>query len=153
MAINLTTPVTGAAQTGFTSPTYTIVGYVSNQSIKGYYVTALGGTQPNVTIHSASGPFRLEFQSPTVYRALGVPNPATGVISSIPKNVYRIRGYKDGAVNAQNSAIALATLEFSVPAGMDKYNPDNVKALVSLFIGALSNQSAGIGDWLLSGMQ
>lgn len=45
MTMNLTTPLTGAAQTGFTAPTYTLTLDVNPaQNAKQWAVTALGGT-------------------------------------------------------------------------------------------------------------
>ena len=61
MAISLTSPITGAAVTGLTSPTYTVaVDTPPNTWSKQWAVTALGGTQTGVdTSSSASRPFTL----------------------------------------------------------------------------------------------
>jgi hypothetical protein len=39
-----------------------------------------------------------------------------------------------------------------MPAGADLADPSNAKALVSLMVGALNQQSAGLGDMLVSGV-
>lgn len=70
MTISLTTPVTGAAQTGLTSPTYThVVDTPPNAYTKQYAVTALGGTQTGVDVHGR----RSHSRSPShVRRPLGL---------------------------------------------------------------------------------
>lgn len=55
MAFTLTSPITGAAQTGFTTPTYTHVSDVAPEANgRQVAVTALGGTQTNVIAHSVA---------------------------------------------------------------------------------------------------
>lgn len=51
MTIALSSPVTGGAQTGFTSPTYTLTADTppAGSGGKQYAATALGGTQAGVT--------------------------------------------------------------------------------------------------------
>lgn len=58
MSFTLTSPITGAAQTGFTSPTYTLTSDLApDNNGKQVAVTALGGTQVGVTTHSVAAPF------------------------------------------------------------------------------------------------
>lgn len=69
MTINVTTPITGGAQTGFTAPTYTNAADLSPDiNAKQYAVTGLGGTQAGVTAHAASSPFLITYYRPKVYR-------------------------------------------------------------------------------------
>jgi hypothetical protein len=65
MAYSPTSPVTGAAQTGLTSPTYTLSTDVA-PSINGkqHAITALGGTQTGVNSHSVAAPFTCTFVRP-----------------------------------------------------------------------------------------
>ena len=73
---NPTSPVTGAAQTGLTTPTYTFVADVApDANGKQVAVTALGGTQVGVTPHSVASPFTGTFVRPKSFKALGQPNP------------------------------------------------------------------------------
>lgn len=154
MAWNPTTPVTGAAQTGFTAPTYTLSDDVApDVTGKQKAVTALGGTQTGVTTHSATNPFTTTFFRPRVFKTVGVPNPTTGVISSVPYNVYKHITRK-GVTPAANQApkpMRISSI-FEVPAGSDTYDSANVRAACSLHIGIQSQQSAGLGDTLCSGL-
>lgn len=155
MSFSPTSPVTGGAQTGLTSPTYTIAldSNPPDVNIKQYVVTALGGTQTGVTSHSASAPFTVSAVKPKAFRSLGVPNPTTGVIPSIPNNVYRIRTQK-GTVPALNQQVRPFTIntEFPVPAGSDANDAANIRAALSLHIGVLTQISASWGDSLVSGI-
>jgi len=152
MSIALTSPVTGSAQTGFTSPTYTVVADTApTSSGKQWAVTAIGGTQTGVRTHSASDPFTITFERPATVRSAPIPNPVTGVIGNVPRNTYKTRVRK-GVLPAagQNPQVMLQTGVFDVPAGADLADPANVRAGTSLFIGALNQQSAGWGDTLNS---
>ena len=69
MTFSLTSPITGAAQTGFTTPTYTHVADTA-PDVNGRQVaiTALGGTQAGVTVHSVASPFSITFFRPKAYK-------------------------------------------------------------------------------------
>lgn len=88
MTISLSSPVTGAAQTGFTSPTYTTAADAASVDAKRYVVTALGGTQAGVNVHSISSPFLVEFRRPAAFKTVGMPNPNTNILSIQPKNKF-----------------------------------------------------------------
>lgn len=154
MTIAVSTPVTGAAQTGFTSPTYTVVQDVA-PDINGDQnaITALGGTQAGVRTHAVSDPFTVTFTRPKSPKALQSPNPVTGRYGSVPKNTYSVIVRK-GVNFAANQApeIMLARLYIDVPAGADAYDSANVRAALSLLIGALDQQSSGFGDMLVNGI-
>jgi hypothetical protein len=147
-------PVTGGAQTGFTSPTYTLTSDVA-PSINGkqHAVTAIGGTQASVRTHSVSDPFTVTFFRPEVTKPLPVANAVTGRYSNIPKNTYTVLVRK-GVNYAANQPPILcqARLSIDVPAGSDAYDPANIRALCSLLAGILSQQAAGAGDTLVSGI-
>lgn len=149
-----TTPVTGAAQTGLTSPTYTITQDVApDVNGKQFAVTALGGTQTNVRTHSVSDPFTLTFNRPKATKSLQTANPTTGRYGNVPKNTYGFivrKGVNFAANQAPETAILRCNIE--VPAGSDSYDAVNVRAMISLAIGVLSQQSAGVGDTLVSGI-
>jgi len=152
MAINLTSPVTGAAQTGFTSPTYTLsVDTAPSPNGKQWAVTGLGGTQANVDIHTIAKPFTIAYFK-GVLRSLGVPNLLTGLYKSIPRNKQRIVVRKGVNSAANAPGIAYLRIEVDAPAGADTYEPEDLKAMLSLGIGALYQLSAGLGDTTQSGI-
>jgi hypothetical protein len=154
MTIALSSPVTGSAQTGLTSPTYTVVADVPpNAYSKQYAVTALGGTQTGVDVHGASKPFTITFSRPANIRSAPVVNPVTGIMSNVPRNVYSAlvrKGMLPGV--GQNPQISVLRVDFSVPAGADLTEPEDIRAACSLLIGSLSQQSAGIGDTLVNAL-
>lgn len=152
MSLSLTTPVTGSAQSGLTSPTYTLaVDTPPTSAGKQYAVTALGGTQTGVRVSSASDPFTVTFERPVTVRSAPIPNPVTGVIGNVPRNTYKVRVRKGVIpVVGQNPQVFLSTLVQDVPAGADLADAANVRAANSLLIGALSQQSAGWGDTQIS---
>jgi hypothetical protein len=154
MSVTLTSPVTGAAQTGFTSPTYTHVTDVAPDSNgKQVAVTALGGTQAGVTAHSVASPFTTTFTRPKVFKALGKPNPVTGLVASVPRNTYTLNTRKGVLPLAgQPYATMMIRTIIEVPAGADTADAPNVRAALSMHIGSLSQASAGIGDTGVSGI-
>jgi hypothetical protein len=154
MSIAVTSPITGAAQTGFTAPTYTNVTDVA-PDINGrqYAVTALGGTQTGVRTHAVSDPFTVTFMRPKSPKALQSPNPVTGRYGSVPKNTYSVI-IRKGVNFAANQApeVMLARTYIDVPAGSDAYDSANIRAAISALIGALTQVSAGLGDTLVNGV-
>lgn len=147
-------PVTGSAQTGLTSPTYTLTADLAPEpNGEQYAVTALGGTQTGVNAHGVSNPFTITMFRPKTYRGLGTPNPSTGVIPNIPNNVYKIIVRK-GVEPASGQAVRplVASLSISVPAGADSNDELNVRAALSLLFGTLSAESSDIGDTLINGI-
>lgn len=154
MAYNPSTPVTGAAQTGFTAPTYTIAADSAPENNgKQHAVTALGGTQAGVDISSVSRPFTVTFIKPKVLKTLGSANPVTGVISNVPNNSYVLTTRKGVLPLAgQPSRVMTIRTIVDVPAGSDAADAANVRAALSLHIGILSQQSAGVGDSAVSGI-
>jgi hypothetical protein len=154
MSFGLTSPVTGGAQTGFTAPTYTIVqDTYPDTNGKQVAVSALGGTQAGVTVHSVSSPFTVAYVKPKNNKVLGKTNPVTGLLPSVPVNQHRITVRKGVIPLAgQPYAVAKGTILLDYPAGSDTADPANLRAFLSLLIGALSQQSAGIGDTAVSGI-
>lgn len=154
MSFSLTSPVTGAAQTGLTSPTYTHVSDIAPDSNgRQVAVTALGGTQTGVDAHSVARPFTTTFVRPKVLKGLGKANPVTGVVASVPRNTYKIITRKGVLPLAGQASVAMiVTTTIDVPAGSDLADPANVRACLSLHLGSLSQQSAGIGDTAISGI-
>lgn len=154
MTVALSSPITGAAQTGFTSPTYTLIAdSPPANNGKQWVVSAVGGTQTGVDINSVSKPFTLSFFKPVSPRSLPQANALTGIIKSVPVNTYKLIVRK-GVLPAANQSpvIASMTCELKIPAGSDTYEPTDLQAMISAAIGALSQISAGLGDTVLSGV-
>lgn len=153
MAFSPSSPITGAAQTGFTSPTYTFVADVApDVNGKQNAITALGGTQTGVTAHSVSSPFTQTFTRPRVVRGL----PAIGVngqYSNVPNNTYKLLSRK-GVLPAANQVarVMLIDTSFSIPAGSDTYDAANIRAALSAHIGVLTQIAASLGDTLVTGV-
>jgi hypothetical protein len=155
MSLTLTSPVTGGAQTGFTSPTYTIATDTAPTSAgKQYAVSAIGGTQAGVDAASSpSRPFTVTLSRPQVLRTLAPVDPVTGVLRSVPRNTYKVIVRKGCTPLAgQSSQVLNATLELAIPAGADIADAANVRAALSLLIGSLNQISASIGDTLVTGV-
>lgn len=153
MAINLAA-ITGAAVPGFTTPTYTPTADVAPaQNAKQWAITGLGGTQTGVDLNSVSKPFTISFFRPAVLKGLPAANPTTGVVKSIPINTYKVITRK-GAMPSANQAAQVVKIYtvFEVPAGVDTFEPEDLKAAVSAHIGALNQQSSGLADTLVSGV-
>jgi len=147
-------PVTGAAVTGFTSPTYTLVADVA-PTINGkqYAVSALGGTQANVDVNTVSKPFSISFFRPPQLKVLPQANPVTGVIKNVPMNTYKLITRK-GALPAanQNAIVARITTIIECPAGTDTYEPEDLKAMLSAHFGVGWASASGIADTVISGV-
>lgn len=154
MAISPTSPLTGASQSNLTTPTYTLTSDTApNARSKQYAVTALGGTQTGVDAHSVSNPFTLTFERPASYKLLGQPNPVTGVISNVGRNVYKVRTRKGVTpLSGQSEQIMLVETTVSVPAGADTADANSIEAALSCHIGALSDMDAEIGDLAKDGV-
>lgn len=154
MTVSISSPLTGATVTGLTSPTYTLATDTApNINGKQWAVTALGGTQTGVDVNTVSKPFQLSFFRPPVLKTLPSINPVTGVIKNIPVNTYKLITRK-GVQPALNQAnqVARVTTIIEVPAGADTYEPEDLRAMLSAHIGALSQQASGIADTVISGV-
>lgn len=155
MTIAFTSPITGGNQTGFTSPTYTVVADSSapNARMKQVAVTALGGTQAGVRTNTVSDPFTASYTPPATLKALPAPNAVTGRYPQIPTNVHQFN-FRKGVNFAANQAplVSWAEVRIGIPAGADSYDAANVRALASLVEGAIAAFAAGLGDTLVTGV-
>lgn len=149
-----TSIVIGATVSGLTTPTYTLVTDVA-PSINGkqYAVSALGGTQTGVDVNSVSKPFTLSFFRPSTLRTLPQANPLTGVIKNIPVNSYKLITRKGAApaVNQVNLVPRITTM-IEIPAGVDTYEPEEIRAMISLHFGTGWAQASGIADTVVTGV-
>jgi hypothetical protein len=155
MSFTLTSPVTGGAQTGLTGPTYTLATDTAPSNTgKQYAVTALGGTQTGVDASSTpSKPFTITLSRPATLRSLPGVNSVTGLLPSVPRNTYRISVRKGVSVLAGQAAqVAQCNLDIQVPAGADTVDQPNIRAMLSLLVGAINSISASIGDTAVTGV-
>lgn len=154
MAFAPSTPVTGAAVTGLTTPTYTLTTDVApNINGKQYAISALGGTQTSVDVNSVSKPFSISFFRPAVLKTLPQANPVTGVIKNVPMNTYKLITRKGASPAANQSPIvARITTTLEVPAGSDTYEPEELRAMISAHFGVGWAQASGIADTVVSGV-
>lgn len=153
MGMQPSSPVTGGAQIGFTSPTYTLL-QDSNPSgnSRRWIVSAVGGTQAGVTANTASQQFAIEVEKPVAIKQLGAPG-LNGQVAVVPLNKYKVTVLKSVTPGAnQLPRMAIGRFEISVPAGSETYDAANVKACISLLVGALTQLSAGIGDTVITGV-
>lgn len=154
MTLSVSSPVTGGAQTGFTTPTYTLTADSAPTTFgKQYAVTAVSGTGNTPRLHTISDPFTITLSRAAVIRTLQTPNPVTGRYGPIAKNVHKIVVRK-GVNYAANQApeVMLISTDLSVPAGADAYNAVDVRAAMSLYSGAVFASASGIGDTLVTGV-
>lgn len=156
MAVTIATgtALTGGAQTGFVTPTYTLTQDIAPTIFgKQWAVTAIGGTQTGVAASSAAKPFSVTVVRPTAFKSTFAVNPQTGaIIGPVPKNAWKIIVRKGVDVLANNpSQLASCTLDVKVPAGVDLINSGNeARAMVSLLTGFLTSQGSGFGDSLIN---
>jgi hypothetical protein len=152
MSISVSSPVTGAAQTNLTDPTYTVlVDQAPDVNAKQWYVSALGGTQSSVRIHAASDPFTISFWKDKIIKVLGQRG-LNGQYANVPVNKYKTITRKGTYVASDQPArVTIIRTEIEVPAGAELYDSENLQAALSLHIGALTQQSAGLGDSVRAG--
>lgn len=152
MSFAPSSPITGAAITGLTSPTYTIVADTPPSAVsKQYAVSALGGTQTGVTAHSLSSPFTHTMFRPANIKVLGQPN-VSGVIRTFPRNTFSILTRKGVSVLA-NQPVQTSNIrtDLVLPAGADIYDQANFKAALSAHIGLLWQVANGLADTSFTG--
>lgn len=149
MTMSVSSPVTGLAQTGLTSPTYTLTVDTppsNGNVVKQWAVTALGGTQTNVLTHSGACPFTISAIRPATYRGLA-PVGSNGLLRAVPRNTMKLVVRKGVTPLAgQSPAILNVSLVIDVPAGSPDADANSVAAAISLLGGAVSQLAAGIGD-------
>lgn len=144
--------ITGGTITSFTTPAYTLALDMAPQAnAKQHTVIALTGTQGAATANSSDKPFTVTLVKPQL-SGLPAANPVTGQRGPIPRNKWQWIFRKGGDVASGLPQTAVARLSIEVPAGMESYNPDQVKALVSFIVGILSEESNDIADTLLTGV-
>lgn len=156
MPFSLTSPITGLAQTGQTTPTYTIAATgAPDVNGKQYAVTALGGTQAGATAQTgADNPFSLTWWWPKVQKLLPqVAASGYGFVSRVPRNVRKLVTRKGCTVMTnQPREIMLITSELNVPAGAESNSPAEIRAAIAAHCGALTQLAANLGDTIVTGV-
>lgn len=154
MAISPSSPLTGSAITGLTSPTYTLTSDTPpDVNSKAWVVTALGGTQTGVIVHKNEMPFRIIAKRPKTVKVPGARNSVTGQFIQTGKNEYSIVVVKgvnvlNGMSNAQYETI-VARVTLAVPAAVGN-DESQLSALASCLGGLIANQIQGIKDTSLN---
>jgi hypothetical protein len=146
--------ITGGAQTGLTSPTYTVVDDTAPESNgKQKVVTALGGTQTDVRTHTTSDPFMWNFTKPKTPKSLPAANPVTGLVPNVPLNTYNLILRKGVKINtAGQLSVLQVRLTIGVPAGSEGADSANIKAAISALVGLLNEESADLGETVILGV-
>lgn len=152
--ITFPSSITGAAVAGLTSPTYTLVVDSAPPSgvTKSAYVSAVGGTQTGVNVHSIASPFTMSWRNPLVLSSPGVTD-ATGVYRNpTRRNKYELLTRKGGLpIAGQAPRLNMIKTTFEVEAGVETTDPSQVLAMLSAHIGGLTALANGIKDTLLTG--
>lgn len=154
MPFSPTSPVTGAAISGLTSPTYTLTAdQAPNVNSKQWAVLSLGGTQTGVDTHTASKPFTVTVFRPKAIRVLPQANPVTGVIKNVPFNTYKLKTRKGAApASGQNNIVMEVETTIRIPAGTETYEPEEIKAMLSCHFGATWAESQDLFDLVQTGV-
>lgn len=151
----LTGAITGSAQTGFTTPGYTLTADLpldnrSKQSI----VSALSGTQTGVVVHSNGTPFTVTARRPSIVKVItsAFLNGITGQYSKVPSNEYTLLTRKAAQVALNQWYTNEWRTIAKIYAGSETYDPANVRAGGSCHIGVVNTNSAGFGDTVVNGL-
>lgn len=145
--------ITGQAQTGLTSPAYTLASDLApDANSRGYVVTTIGGTQPNVRSSTAGDPFTATIRR-APYKAIPPKNPINGSYGNIPLNRTEVIVRKGLHVDSDD-VVRNGIFRFSaeLPAGSEVNDPENIRAAVSFLLGLLVEESADLGDSLITGV-
>jgi hypothetical protein len=152
MAFVPTSPVTGAAVTGLTSPTYTLTSDVSPvPNGKQYVVSALGGTQSDAVAHSASSPFTVSFVKPLVVKMFDFLRNTRSNQTNTYKLLVRkgVRTAQEGST--YRDSVARIEIAVIVPVGADALSQADLKAMLSCAGGVLHDQAGEIYDSVIAG--
>ena len=145
--------ILGGAQTGLTTPAYTLAADLApDAASRAYVVTALGGTQTNVRSSTAGDPFTALIRRGR-YQSIPPKNPVTGAYGNVPLNRIEVLCQKGVYIDSSNTLrTARIRVIAELPAGCEAADPANVRALASFTIGLLSEESQDYGDTLITGI-
>jgi len=157
MTVGITSPVTGSAQTGMTSPTFTFTEdrVIGSQPARRYLVSARGGTGlNNVTtdVHAVSRPFSVTIARPASFKPAPVINAASGIaLRATGKNEYKFTVAKGVTAASGLTEVSFFDGNIRIPAGADINDVAGVKSLLSAAIGVLTSIASGLGDTVIDG--
>lgn len=145
--------ITGAAQTDFTNPTYTLASDLApDANSRQHVVTSVGGTQIGARASTAGDPFTVTMRK-SPYKAIPNKNPVTGSYGNIPLNRTELlfrKGMKVDSAGTIRTGNLRVILE--LPAGSETNDAPNIRALHSFAFGLLAEESADIGDSAIAGV-
>lgn len=152
--INVTSPVTGAAITGLTTPTYSFTADTPpNAWSKQWACTSIGGTQTGVdTGTSAAKPWTVTAYRPQNIRILPSVD-GNNILRSVPLNEYGVlqrRGLTP--LSGQPPKIGLFRFTAAIPAGAELADLANLRAANSCMFGVLAQQAQGMTDTEVTGV-
>jgi len=149
--MDITSPIAGPNVADLVTPTYTLTAdQALEKNQKAYVVSAIGGTQANVEIHSAASPFQVIVSRPKDFK---YPSSAIlaseGYLANAPVNEYKVITRKGGAINSgTGSARILIETRIVVPVGNPDSDSANLSAAVSAHVGALYADADALFDFL-----
>lgn len=120
-------------------------------------MSALGGTQTGVEVHSGSRRFLANLVVPASWKAQREGNTSGGVgfgVGTVMSgfNTFNLLVLKGCTVDSIGNIRDLRIrVTADLPIGADAHDSESVRAALSFAIGLLSNQSAGIGDTFITG--
>lgn len=133
-------PIAGANQPGFTSPSFTLAQDVSPKAgARQFFVSAVSGL-PGVAVHSTEKPFTITMEQPRVQSVLSVAQlTGTGYYLRVKKNKYcmRVRKALEFSSTTGQQEIFQLPFWFELPSAGASRDPASVKAAFSLIVGTL----------------
>lgn len=144
---------TGAAQTGFTSPTYTLAADLApDTNSRQWVVTATGGTQTDVRVSTAGDPFTTTIRR-APYKALPAKNPVNGSYGNVPRNRIELLTRKGVKIDSAGTIqVLILRTSVEIPAGAELSDAPNIRAAVSAHFGLQAEEASDFGDSLISGV-
>lgn len=147
-------PITGAAITShLTSPTFTVSSTSGpDVNTKAVIVTALGGTQANVGVHSVDANYSLIYSWPKVWKTIGAVVATVAGRIAAPKN--RCTSTLKKSVSISTTAVddVLVRIEVVVPAGAALFDPNSVASAISAAAGHFYADADDIAACMISGV-
>jgi len=154
MAFSPASPVTGAAISGFTSPTMTLALDIAPTPYgRQYAISALGGTQTGASPNSPTLPYTVTMVRPTMLKSIAPIKTGSNQLTANNRNIWKMVFRKGAVLNANGTiGIAISHIDWDLPAGMEAFAAAELKTLISFQIGILWSNAQGIYDTLATGV-
>lgn len=153
MTLSVSSPVTGAAITGLTSPTYTLADDVAlTDNALQYAVTALGGTQSTVLTSNIDTPFTVTVVRPSKWKSYVMNLVGRAPVMNRINLIIRKGLASNAADGSSLTGVGNVTISVNVPAGAVSVDPNSVRAMLSLASGVFEAKIGGIFDTLNTGV-